>query len=146
MDEKYTLLVEDNPDDVTLTEMAFRRAKIPSELVVVGDGKEALDFLFCRGNFAHKVPDNKPSVILLDLKLPLISGLEVLKEIRTHNSTRQIPIVVLTSSVEQEDTAESYELGADDFIRKPIGFSQFIEIIRQIGAKWLGTDGSSYDI
>ena len=140
MSEKYTLLVEDNPDDVTLTEIAFRKARISTQLVVVNDGREALDFLFQRGKYAAGSFKEKPAVILLDLKLPFVSGLEVLREIRIHETTKQIPVVVMTSSQEEEDQNASFRLGADDFIRKPTGFFQFIEIVHDINAKWLDSN------
>jgi two-component system response regulator len=137
VDDKYVLLVEDNPDDVTLTEMAFKRAKIAARLVVTGDGQEALDFLSGRGKYSTRDPNEIPALILLDLKLPLMSGLEVLREIRTGDHTSQIPVVVLTSSLEDHDRTESYNLGAADVIRKPIGFSQFVEVIRELEANYL---------
>jgi CheY-like chemotaxis protein len=137
MNNKYVLLVEDNENDVTLTEIAFEEARIPNKLKVVFDGQEALDFLFYRGGYTDRTPAEDPALILLDLKLPLISGLEVLKEIKTNKNTNRIPVIVLTSSIEEKDQTEAEDLGANDFIRKPTSFSLFIEIIRQIKAKWL---------
>lgn len=137
MPEKYILLVEDNPDDVILTELAFQKSQLPCKLVVVVDGREALDFLFYQGKYTNRTPVENPALILLDLKLPLINGLDVLKEIRANKYTSQIPVVVLTSSLEEKDQTDSYKLGANDFIRKPTGFSRFIEEIQQIKAKWL---------
>jgi two-component system, response regulator len=137
MNDKYVLLVEDNPDDVTLTEIAFKKGQIPNKLVVAVDGEEALDFLFCRGKHAGQDICEKPALVLLDLKLPLVSGLDVLKAIRADSRTSQIPVVVLTSSMEDNDRIESCNLGANDFIRKPTGFSHFVEIIQRVKAKWL---------
>jgi len=106
-------------------------------MVVVNDGQQALDYLFCRNSYDGKTKVEQPSLILLDLKLPYVSGLEVLKRIRSDNSTKQIPVIVLTCSMEETDQTESFRLGANDFIRKPTSLSQFIEIILQIKTKWL---------
>ena len=119
MNDKLVLLVEDNEDDVTLTEMAFKKGQIPGKLVVVMDGQEALDFLFYQGKYKNRTPVENPALILLDLKLPLVSGLDVLKEIRANKNTSQIPVVILTSSIEEKDQTDSYSLGANDFICKP---------------------------
>ncbi len=119
MTEKYILLIEDNPDDLTLTEMAFKKSQIPNKLVVVINGQQALDYLFCQDKYAHRDFRDAPALILLDLKLPFVSGLDVLKEIRADKRTSQIPVVVLTSSIEDRDKAESYNRGANDFICKP---------------------------
>ena len=137
MNDKYVLLVEDNPDDVTLTEIAFKKGQVHNKLVVAVDGQEALDFLFCRGKHAGEDSCEKPALVLLDLKLPLVSGMDVLKAIRADARTSQIPVVILTSSMEDNDKTESCKLGANDFIRKPTGFSNFVEIIQQVKAKWL---------
>jgi len=137
MNNNLVLLVEDNVDDVTLTEMAFKKGRLGGKLAVVVDGQEALDFLFYQGKYKHRTPIENPALILLDLKLPLVSGLEVLKEIRAEKSTSQIPVVVLTSSIEEKDRTDSYTLGANDFITKPTGYSHFIELIQQVKAKWL---------
>jgi two-component system, response regulator len=137
MNDKYVLLVEDNPDDVTLTEIAFKKSQITNKLVVVVDGQEALDFLFGHGQYAGRDPQDKPALVLLDLKLPLVSGMDVLKEMRADSLTSRIPVVVLTSSMEDNDQVESCKLGANDFIRKPTGFSHFVDIIQQIKVKWL---------
>ena len=137
MNDKFVLLVEDNEDDVTLTEMAFKKGRLGGKLEVVVDGREALDFLFYQGKYRNRTPVENPAFILLDLKLPLVSGLEVLKEIRSEKSTGQIPVVVLTSSMEEKDRTDSHKLGANDFIIKPTGYSHFIEIIQQVKAKWL---------
>ena len=137
MNDKLVLLVEDNEDDVTLTEMAFKKGQIPGKLVVVVDGQEALDFLFYQGKYTNRNPVENPVLILLDLKLPFVSGLDVLKEIRANNDTNQIPVVVLTSSIEEKDRTDSNRLGANDFIIKPTGYAHFIEEIQQVKAKWL---------
>jgi two-component system, response regulator len=133
----YVLLVEDNPDEILLTRGAFKRGKVDNPLEVVCDGCQALDFLFCQGNYAERDINNKPALILLDLKLPFISGLDVLKEVKANPKTCLIPVVVLTSSTEDEDRNESYRLGADDFINKPTGLTEFVEIIKIIKQKWL---------
>jgi two-component system, response regulator len=137
MTDKLVLLVEDNEDDVTLTEMAFNKGQISGKLAVVVDGQEALDFLFYQDKYADRNPNEKPALVLLDLKLPLVSGLDVLKEIRANKDTNQIAVVVLTSSIEEKDRTDSIRLGANDFIIKPTGYAHFIEVIQQIKAKWL---------
>jgi two-component system, response regulator len=137
MHDNYVLLIEDNEDDVTLAEMAFKRAKVSSRLENVSDGQAALDFLHYHGKYANRTPVENPALILLDLKLPLVSGLEVLKAIRANPLTHQIPVVVLTSSVEEKDRSEADRLGANDFICKPTSYSSFIEVIEQINMKWL---------
>ncbi len=138
MNHNYALLVEDNPDEVVLAQMAFNKAKIESRLEVVRDGQEALDFLLYRSRYAKREPQEQPAVVLLDLKLPLVSGLEVLQTIRKVKSTSHIPVVILTCSMEDSDQVESYRLGANDFIRKPTSLIQFVEIIQQIKSKFLG--------
>jgi CheY-like chemotaxis protein len=135
--EKTILLVEDNPDDVTLTLRALKKNNLMNEVVVARDGVEALDFLFCEGVFAERSPELLPELILLDLKLPKVDGLEVLKRIRNDNRTRLLPIVILTSSNEQSDIISGYELGVNSYIRKPVDFEQFIEAVRQLGLYWL---------
>jgi two-component system response regulator len=135
--DKIVLLAEDNEDEVTLTQMAFKKGRIPHKLVVVVDGREALDFVFYQGKYAHRTPVENPALIILDLKLPLVSGLDVLKQIRSDKNTSRIPVVVLSSSLEEQDQTDSNRLGANDFIRKPTGFSHFIEVVQQINAKWL---------
>jgi two-component system, response regulator len=131
------LLVEDNPDDVELTLRAFRRSKVLNEIVVVTDGVEALDFVFATGVHAGRDPRAKPQVILLDLKLPKIGGLEVLRRLRADERTRRIPVVVLTSSNEEKDILSSYDLGANSFVRKPVDFAQFVVAAQQLGLYWL---------
>jgi two-component system response regulator len=130
------LLVEDNQDDVDLTLRAFERSQVANEIVVVRDGEEALDWLFSRGPHAARSPV-VPQVILLDIKLPKIDGLEVLAAIRADPRTSRLPVVVLTSSGEERDLVQSYDLGANSFVRKPVDFGQFIDAARQLGLYWL---------
>jgi len=137
MDGRLILLVEDNPDDVQLTLRALRRNNIANEIVVAGDGVEALDFLFCEGTHRERDPRKTPAVILLDLKLPRIEGLEVLRRIRSDPRTQLFPVVILTSSREEQDVIGSYRLGANSYIRKPVDFDQFREAVRQLGLYWL---------
>jgi two-component system, response regulator len=134
---KYILLIEDNPGDIELTKRALRKGKILNELVVAEDGQEALDFLFSTGKFAGQPLPELPTLTLLDLKLPLIDGLEVLAHIRAQERTRRMPIVILTSSVEETDLATSYDLGVNSYIRKPVDFTQFAVAIRSLGLYWL---------
>src|SRR6202453_5159672 len=131
------LLVEDNPHDVELTLRAFRKSKGLNEIVVVRDGVEALDYLFTTGAFAGRDPNASPEVVLLDLKLPKVDGLEVLRRMRADERTRRTPVVVLTSSGEQKDILSSYDLGANSFVRKPVDFTEFLEAARQLGFYWL---------
>ncbi len=137
MDCKVILLVEDNPDDEALTLRAFERSNIMNQVVVVHDGVEALDYLFARGAFADRDPAELPELVLLDLKLPRVDGLEVLRQLRADARTRLLPVVVLTSSDEERDIVESYSLGANSYIRKPVDFTQFTEAVRQLGLYWL---------
>lgn len=131
------LLVEDNPDDEELTLLAFRNNNIANSIIVVHDGAEALDFLFRRKSFASRDIRTTPRLILLDLKLPKLSGFEVLKELRNNEMTRYMPVVVLTTSNQDEDIINSYRFGANSFIRKPVEFSKFNEAIKSLGLYWL---------
>lgn len=131
------LLVEDNDSDVELTLRAFKKSKILNEVVVVRDGQEALDYLFGTGAQAGRDAKSAPEVVLLDLKLPKVDGLEVLRRIRADERTRRLPVVVLTSSSEDKDVITSYELGANSFVRKPVDFTQFTEAAHQLGLYWL---------
>lgn len=131
------LLVEDNPDDVELALHAFKKNRIASRIQVARDGAEALDYLFRRGGYAERTAGNNPKVILLDLKLPKVDGLEVLRRIKENSETRAIPVVALTSSREERDIAESYKLGANSYIVKPVDFEQFTEVVRQLGLYWM---------
>jgi two-component system response regulator len=134
---RVILLVEDNPDDVELTLRAFERNKIANEVIVASDGDEALDYVFVRGAHAGRDPEIQVSVVLLDLKLPKVPGLEVLKRMRADERTRRLPVVVLTSSNEERDIISSYDLGANSFVRKPVDFAQFTDAARQLGLYWL---------
>jgi two-component system response regulator len=131
------LLVEDNPDDVALTLRAFEREHLANQVHVAVDGPEALDFLFARGRHAARAGKPLPQVVLLDLKLPKVDGLEVLREIRSNPRTQLLPVVVLTSSIEETDVARAYGLGANGYIRKPVDFREFVEAARQLGMYWL---------
>lgn len=134
---KSILLVEDNPDDEELTRLALNKNNIANTLNVVHDGAEALDYLFCRGSYGPRDPHDLPTVILLDLKLPKIDGLEVLKQLRAHERTKLVPTVILTSSKEEQDMVNGYRLGANSYIRKPVDFDQFVDAVRQLGLYWL---------
>lgn len=137
MNERYILLVEDNPDDVALTMRALKKNNIANQVTVAKDGVEALDFLLGTGPHADRDVRDTPQVVLLDLKLPRLDGLEVLKRMRSDERTRLIPVVILTSSKEERDLIEGYKLGANSYIRKPVDFSQFIDAIKQLGLYWL---------
>ncbi|MDP9347875.1 MAG: response regulator [Gemmatimonadota bacterium] len=137
MRERFILLVEDNPDDEALTLRALRRNHIANEVAVARDGAEALDFLFGTGVHAGRDTTHTPQLILLDLKLPKLSGLEVLKRVRSDPRTCLLPVVVLTTSSEERDMIDSYSLGANSFVRKPVDFTQFTEAVRQLGLYWL---------
>ena len=134
---KTILLVEDNPDDEALAIRALKRHHISNQIVVAHDGVEALDYLFGRGIYAARDISIKPTVILLDLKLPRVDGLEVLRQLRSDDRTRLLPVVVLTTSSEEQDMLNSYSLGCNSYIRKPVDFLQFSEAIRQLGMYWL---------
>ena len=138
MNKKIILLVEDNRDDEELTLMAFEQSEIMNEVAVVRDGAEALDYLFKTGKYTNHALSDLPAVILLDLKLPKISGLEVLKRIRAEDETQFVPVVILTTSKEEEDIINSYKLGCNSYIRKPVNFTEFIEAARKLGLYWLG--------
>lgn len=131
------LLVEDNPNDIELTLHAFRKNHIKNPVQVARDGAEALDYIFCRGIHAQRDPQKQPHLILLDLKLPKIDGLEVLEQLKSNDSTRNIPVVVLTSSSEEADILQSYQLGVNSYIRKPVDLEQFIQATGQLGLYWL---------
>ena len=137
MEDKMILIVEDNPDDEELTIRALRNNNIGNRLVVVRDGAEALDFLFCTGVYAERNPHDLPQTILLDLKLPKVDGLEVLKRIRADGRTRLLPVVILTSSSEERDLLQSYQNGANSYVRKPVDFTEFLDAARQLGLYWL---------
>lgn len=134
---KTILLIEDNPDDVALTLRAFKKNNIMNPVVIAKDGAEALDYLYCKGEFADRDIADTPQMILLDLKLPKVNGLEVLKTIRDDERTHLLPVIILTSSKEQQDLLDGYSLGANSYIRKPVDFDQFTEAVRQLGLYWL---------
>jgi CheY-like chemotaxis protein len=134
---KSILLVEDNPDDEALAIRALKRHHIGNEIIIAHDGVEALDYLFGTGLYAGRDTNTKPSVILLDLKLPRLNGLEVLRRLRSDERTRLLPVVVLTTSSEEQDMINSYSFGCNSYIRKPVDFIQFSEAIRQLGMYWL---------
>jgi CheY-like chemotaxis protein len=134
---KVILLVEDNPDDAELTLRALKKNNILNQVVLAHDGVEAIDYLFGTGTYAGRDTSALPSVVLLDLKLPKISGLEVLKQIRAQELTRYLSVVILTSSKEEQDLISGYQLGANSYIRKPVDFNQFMEAVRQLGLYWL---------
>jgi two-component system, response regulator len=137
MENKLILLVEDNPDDEALTLRAFRKNNVRNRIAVVRDGVEALDFLFCKGAYADRDPHDQPQIILLDLKLPKLDGMEVLERIRREENTRLLPVVILTSSKEEQDVIKGYSLGANSYVRKPVDFNQFVEAVRQLGLYWM---------
>ena len=137
MAERMILLVEDNPDDEELTKRALRQAKIANEIVVARDGSEAIEFLFGQGRHAGRDLSQMPAVILLDLKLPKVSGLEVLQRLRADERTKLVPTVILTSSSEDEDMLKSYKWGANSYVRKPVEFGAFVNSVSQLGIYWL---------
>jgi two-component system response regulator len=131
------LLIEDNPNDVRLTLHAFKRHNLANRIHVVRDGAEALEFIFCTGAYADRRINDAPKVVLLDLKLPKVDGLEVLRQIKADARTRTIPVAMLTSSSEERDLVESYQLGVNSYIVKPVHFDQFNEVARMLGLYWL---------
>ncbi len=137
VDTKVILLIEDNPDDVALTLRAFKKSNIGNEVIVARDGQEALDYLFGAGAYAGRNPAMIPAVVLLDLKLPKVDGLEILRRVREDRRTKLVPVVILTSSREEQDVVRGYDLGANSYIRKPVDFEQFNECVRQLGLYWL---------
>lgn len=137
MHERVIVLVEDNANDEELTLRAFRKSNIMNRVVIVRDGVEALDYFFARGAHTNRSPDEIAQVVLLDLKLPKLDGLDVLRALRADERTKLIPVVVLTSSAEDQDMVRSYGLGANSYVRKPVDFTHFVEAVRQLGLYWL---------
>ncbi len=137
LEELEILLVEDNPTDAELTMRALKRKNLANRLVWVKDGEEALDFIYAQGQFADRNPEDLPRLILLDLRMPKVDGLEVLKEIKAHEKTRKIPVVVLTSSQEDQDVVESYKLGVNSYVSKPVEFDDFLEAVSTLGLYWM---------
>lgn len=137
IDSKVILLVEDNASDIGLTKRALAKAHIANELVVAEDGEQALDYLWGNGSYSGRTPSGLPAVILLDLNLPGISGLEVLRQIRGDARTRRVPVVILTTSKEEQDVAAGYDLGVNSYVRKPVDFNQFAAAVQQLGLYWL---------
>ncbi len=140
MKDKIILLVEDNPDDVKLTLRALKKSNIRNEVIVVGDGVEAVDYLFGTGKFAGRDTGILPQLVLLDLKMPKMDGLEVLHRIRANERTKLLPVVILTTSSEDKDRVDSYKLGANSYIRKPVDFNQFVDAVQQLGTLLAGTE------
>jgi two-component system response regulator len=136
MKEKAILLVEDNPDDIALTIRAFRKSNIMNEIVQAHDGSEALDYLFGTGQYGGRDLSVMPTLILLDLKMPKVDGLEVLRRLRANELTKLLPVVILTTSKEDQDVIDGYALGANSYVRKPVDFNQFVEAVRQLGLYW----------
>lgn len=137
MPEKVILLVEDNPDDEDLTIRALRKANVVNDIEVVRDGNEAVEFLFCEGEYTDRDPSIVPGLVLLDLKMPKLNGIEVLQRMRSDPRTKLIPVVILTSSSEDEDMIRSYESGANSYVRKPVGFADFADAVSQLGLYWM---------
>lgn len=137
MDLPSILLVEDDPNDQELAQLALEENRVKNQLVIVEDGVEALDYIFAKGKYGDRDPHELPQVVLLDLKLPKLSGLDVLKRLRENERTKYLPVVIFTSSKEQQDIVESYRFGANAYVRKPIDFSQFSRAVSQLGIFWV---------
>lgn len=137
IEDRSILLVEDNPKDEELTLRALRKNRISNEVIVARDGVEALDFLFARGSHAKRDPAALPRLVLLDLKLPKLDGFEVMRQLRSHERTKLLPVVILTTSNEEQDRLAGYRSGANSYVRKPVDFNEFMEAVRQLGLYWL---------
>jgi two-component system response regulator len=140
------LLVDDNSSDAMLTTHALQKCKLANRIHLARDGEEALDFLFCRGDCAGRNPNAIPQLVLLDLKLPKVDGIEVLRQLKADSRTRQIPVVVLTTSKEERDLVQTYQLGVNSYIQKPVNFAEFQDVVRQLGMYWLLLNSSPADI
>jgi two-component system response regulator len=143
MHDRVIVLVEDNATDEELTLRAFRKSNIVNRVVVLRDGAEALDYFFRRGTYANRQANEIAQVVLLDLKLPKVNGLDVLRALRADERTRLLPIVILTSSAEEQDLVRGYGLGANSYVRKPVDFTQFVDAVRQLGLYWLAINQSA---
>jgi two-component system response regulator len=143
MNEVEILLVEDNPRDLELTLRALRKNHLANAITSVSDGEQALDFLFARGKYAGRSMENAPRVVFLDLKLPKVDGIEVLRQVKADERTKRIPIVVVTSSAEERDRVESYELGVNSYVVKPIEFDSFVKTISELGFYWMAVNRSA---
>jgi two-component system response regulator len=143
IEEKVILMVEDNPKDEMLTLLALRKSNVLNEVVVARDGVEALDYLFARGAYSNRNPNELPAIVLLDLKLPKVDGLEVLRSIRSEATTRYLPVIVFTSSNEERDIVESYSSGCNSYVQKPVDFIQFADAVKQLGLYWLVINNSA---
>jgi CheY-like chemotaxis protein len=137
INEADILLVEDSPDDAELAMHALRREKLANNIVIARDGEEALDFIFCRGPYAGRSFDHPPKLVLLDLKLPKVNGIEILKQVKADPRTKTIPVVILTSSKEERDLVDGYNLGANSYIQKPVDFDQFRQTVKTLGLYWM---------
>jgi two-component system response regulator len=137
MDEKIILLIEDNPDDVALTIRAFEKNRIKNKVIIAEDGVEALDYIFRKGKYSERNINENPALVLLDINLPKINGFEILKKIRENESSKLLPVVILTSSKEEMDIIKGYKYGANSYIRKPVDFEKFFEVIQTLGLYWL---------
>jgi two-component system, response regulator len=137
MKSKVILLVEDNTSDIELTRRALEKSRIFNEVIVVEDGKDALDYLFCEGSFSSRDKNDLPAVVLLDLNLPRMNGLEVLQTIRSKEKTKTLPVVILTSSDHEQDVVSSYNLGTNSYIKKPVDINHFVEAVGKLGVYWL---------
>jgi CheY-like chemotaxis protein len=145
-DNRAILLIEDNPSDIELTKRALKRGHVDNEIIVAEDGEEALDYLFGTGRHIGPNPPDLPAIVLLDLKLPKVSGLEVLRRIREHARTRRLPVIILTTSREEEDLGASYDHGANSYVVKPVDFSRFQQAIEQLGLYWLVINEAPPDV
>ena len=140
------LLVEDNPNDAEMTIRTLKKANLANKLIHLKDGAEALDFIFARGNFADREIENKPKVILLDIKMPKVDGIEVLRQIKSNNTTKAIPVVIMTSSKEEQDIITSYNLGVNSYVVKPVDFEGFAKAVSELGFYWLITNQGSENL